>query len=248
MSAIDRLAPLKRPSGQPVMHPGWQKLLFLHWPVEPEQIQALLPDGLELDTFAGQAWVGLVPFTMTRVTPRWMPGVPVIRSLYENFHETNVRTYVHYKGEPGVWFFSLDAASGPAVGAARAWYKLPYFLARMNLTVQPDGTISYTSRRLAPGPLPANARIRAKPKPQVFHALPGSFEHFLAERYILYSQARHQLFRGRVHHVPYPLQWAEVTELSENLVAAAGITRPNTMPHALYAAGVEVDIFPLEPV
>ena len=108
----------------------WSELLFLHWEVPAEAIQSLLPPGLTVDTFEGKAYVGLIPFTMSGVRPAWSPVVPGL----SNFHEFNVRTYVHFEGEkPGVWFFSLDAANLIAVMIARTLWKLPYFHARMRL-------------------------------------------------------------------------------------------------------------------
>ena len=105
---IDRLAPTRRPNGRIVMRQQWRDLLFLHWEVPAALLQSLTPAELTLDTFDGKAYVGLVPFTMRNVRPVWSPSVPPL----SNFHETNVRTYVHYKGRgPGVWFFSLDAAN-----------------------------------------------------------------------------------------------------------------------------------------
>jgi uncharacterized protein YqjF (DUF2071 family) len=248
MNEIDRLAPAQRPDGKVVMQPGWHDLLFLHWPVPPETVGHLLPQGLELDTYAGYAWIGLVPFTMTRVRPNWAPRVSFSRELYEDFHETNVRTYVHCNGQSGVWFFSLDAASAPAVAAARAWYKLPYFWSRMSLKHKADGSVAYTSRRLTLPPVPATLNVKARPYGAIFQSTVGSLEHFLVERYILYSQAKGRLFRGRVHHQPYQVRWAEVISCEENLIAAAGLSNPGTKPHALYSRGVNVDIFALESV
>src|SRR4051794_36864353 len=102
---IDRIAPTVRPDRRPVMRQNWHHLLFLHWALPPDQVRALVPESLDLDLYEGQAYVGLVPFTMTGVRPVWSPPIAPI----SNFHETNVRTYVHVEGRnPGVWFFSLD--------------------------------------------------------------------------------------------------------------------------------------------
>ena len=119
---IDRIAPTRLPSGPVVMYHRWVDLLFLHWPVPVEMLRPLIPAGLEIDTFEGVAYIGLVPFTMTKLRPWWGPPVPGL----SNFHETNVRTYVHNKGrDPGVWFFSLDAAQSIAVKIARVFWDLP---------------------------------------------------------------------------------------------------------------------------
>jgi uncharacterized protein YqjF (DUF2071 family) len=243
----DREALTRRPIGRPVMYQSWQKLLFLHWEVPAEPLRRLLPDGLELDQFEGRAFVGLVPFTMRGIRPR---GLPAVRGL-SDFHETNVRTYVHHRGKrPGVWFFSLDAANAVGAALGRGWFGLPYFFARMSLkTEESEGglRLSYASTRLYPGPRPATTRIEALVRSTVELATLGTLEYFLAERYLLYSASKGgALSTGRVHHTPYPLQVAEVVGLDESLLAAAGIERPDVPPLVHYARGVDVEVFGLE--
>ena len=160
-----------------------------------------------------------------------------------------MRTYVHSGGkDPGVWFFSLDAANAIAVEIARSTFGLPYFHARMGLEIDPiEGRpgLTYRSKRRARGPNPARSEIRAKVIGPVVPAAPGSLEHFLAERYFLDSTHLGKLFRGQVHHRPYPLQAARVDSLDETLIAAAGLIRPDLTPIAHYAAGVNVNVFGL---
>ena len=165
-SAIDRIGPTREPRRWPVMRQNWRELLFLHWPIPPEELRPLVPPQLELDLFDGTAYVGLVPFTMTGVRP---VGLPPVRGL-SSFHETNVRTYVHRDGrDPGVWFFSLDAANRVAVALARSLYHLPYYHARMFLereaASRPDDPrpILYAGVRRRPDPRPASYLIRATP-------------------------------------------------------------------------------------
>jgi uncharacterized protein YqjF (DUF2071 family) len=242
---IDRLSATIRPDRRAVMRQDWRELLFLHWSVPPEMLRPLVPPGLELDLFEGRAYVGLVPFTMKGVRPVGLPPFPPV----SDFHETNVRTYVHVGGrDPGVWFFSLDVANPLAMLAARAWFHLPYHHARMHL-VRPNnsGAISYTGRRLWPGPRPASYAIEAAPIGTPAPAAVGTLEHFLVERYLLYASRRGQLDRGQVHHTPYPIQAAEVRALDETLLAAAGIARPDDPPLAHFARGVDVEVFALQP-
>jgi uncharacterized protein YqjF (DUF2071 family) len=234
------------------MRQRWREILFLHWAIHPEQLRPLVPPQLELDLFAGTAYVGLIPFTMAGVRP---VGLPSLRGL-SNFHETNVRTYVHRGGrDPGVWFFSLDAANWLTVQLARSWFHLPYRHARMLLELEPTSrtgdsrTILYAGVRRWPGPLPASYAIRARiPNSEAHPAQPGTLEHFLVERYILYTLADDHLYQGQVHHSPYPLQSPIVLSVEETLLAAAGLARPDTAPLAHFSRGVDVRVYALQPV
>jgi uncharacterized protein YqjF (DUF2071 family) len=246
---IDRISPTQRPRKSVVMRQKWRELLFVHWPIRADLLRPLVPPQLELDLFDGTAYVGLVPFTMTGVRP---VGLPAVRGL-SSFHETNVRTYVHYRGrDPGVWFFSLDAANLIAVKLARSLFHLPYHHARMFLEHEqarsPDQprTILYAGVRQWPAPLPASYFVRATPAGTVQPAQPGSLEHFLVERYILYAMGKTRLHQGYVHHAPYPVQTAGLHSLDESLLGAAGIVRPELAPLVHFAAGVDVEVFALE--
>ena len=177
-ASIDHDAPRQRPDGPIVMRPNWRELLFLHWDFEPQTVQNLLPDGLEVDTFQNRAYVGLVPFGMEAVRPNWVPNLGRFGRFYDTFAELNVRTYVTNNGVPGVWFFSLDAASALATIAARVWFGLPYFKARMRTRTAPDGTISYWSKRLWPSPKPALCSAKYRPHGEIFEAQTGTLEDF----------------------------------------------------------------------
>jgi uncharacterized protein YqjF (DUF2071 family) len=241
--SIDRVTPTMEPDAQVVIRQDWHHLLFLHWEVPPAELQALLPAGLDLDTFEGKAYVGLVPFTLTGVRPILTPPLPWISS----FHEINVRTYVHRNGrDPGVWFFSLDASSAIAVAAARAAYKLPYFHAHIDFDAGP--AIRFDSKR--DGTAPVHAHIRYAPaETPAARAAVNSLEFFLVERYLLYAvDEHHDLYRARVHHQPYPLQRAELHSLDETLVWAAGIRKQEEPQHRHYAREVNVKIYLLERV
>ena len=245
LAAIDRIAPTVRPPGRTVMRQRWEDLLFLHWPVPVAAIRPSIPEALEVDTFEDVAYLGLVPFTMRGIRPSWAPPLPGL----SRFHEVNVRTYVHLRGrDPGVWFFSLDAAQAIAVRIARTFWSLPYHFARMDLDRDPDGTIRYRSERLWPGPVPASCDLAYRPEGSPSPASPGSLEHFLAERYFLYSQGSRGLRKGQVHHSPYPLRPARLLGLEESLLGASGFARPLGKPLVHYASGVSVRIYPLRPV
>jgi len=222
----------------------WSQLSFLHWEVPAERLAQLLPPGLTLDTYEGRAFVGLVPFTMSGIRPPFLPALPWLSA----FHETNVRTYVRVPGhEPGVYFFSLEAANPVAVLLARSLWRLPYQHARMTIASQ-GASHEYRSERLWPGPRPARSHVRVSVTGGVAPARQGSLEHFLVERYWLYTGAGDRISKGRVHHTAYPLQPASALWVDENLVSSAGIERPDSTPLAHFASGVEVWVDGLEPV
>lgn len=234
---IDRIAPTRRPSGGARGYQRWRDLLFLHWPVPVDALRGVVPAALDLDLWDGVAYVGVVPFAMYGVRPRWTP-----EALAFDFLETNVRTYVHVGGrDPGVFFLSLDAASRIAVAAARTFWGLPYFFATMQLERDGD-EIRYQLER----------RSGTRPRFSARYALgelvgasePGSLEHFLVERYFLHLERDGAIWSGQVHHPPYPVQRARVAECSDELVAASGlpaVSGPPALVH--YAAGVDVEVF-----
>jgi uncharacterized protein YqjF (DUF2071 family) len=239
---VDRLSPRLRPDTPVSGRQRWRDLLFLHWPVSPTRLRPLLPVPLELDTYEGKAYLGVVAFAMEGVKAR---GFPPGRGLA--FLETNVRTYVHLRAdEPGVYFFSLDASSWLAVLGGRVGYGLPYFVARMREsreTPKPGGgggpRISYELRRRSAGRPMLRTRYRvgaALPAPA-----PDSLPFFLVERYSLYC-ARRGLRRVRVHHEPYGLHEASLEYLSQGLTDAALVPGLEAPPLVHYSPGVDVDV------
>jgi len=193
----------------------WEALMFCHWRVDQEAIQRVMPPQLEPDRYDGDVWLGVTPFVVRALRLRGIPPLPVLSS----FPEINVRTYVTVGGKPGIYFFSLDAASRPAVAAARRAYRLPYFRSAITATQLGD-TVSYRARRLSDdGPAAAFEATYGPVGPR-FTASPGTLEHFLTERYCLYTLDEKQtIYRGDIHHPPWPLQPAEA-EIETNTMAS----------------------------
>ena len=195
--------PWPLPSGPWVMGQTWERLLFAHWPVDPEVVRRVVHPAIPLDTWEGSAWVGVTPFEVRGLRPRLglpLPGVSA-------FPEVNVRTYTTIGGRPGIYFLSLDAGSRLAVHAARRAYRLPYFHAHMGIDAGPRG-VHFRARR-ATGP-PAGLDALYRPTGRASAATPGSLEHWLAERYCLYTVDAHgRPLRADIHHPPWPLQAAE---------------------------------------
>jgi uncharacterized protein YqjF (DUF2071 family) len=223
-----------------VMTQRWLRLAFLHWSFEPDEVQRLLPSGLTVETFDERAWVGLVPFFMQVGTPggHHVPWA-------SNFCETNVRTYVRdAAGRSGIWFFSLEAARLGAVLVARTTYRLPYFWADMSVSGAGD-RLEYRSSRRWPGPAGTSSRVDlALGRPYEQDELTAR-DHWLTARWMLFSVAGRSGTRqrhARAAHQPWPLHRATVTDLDDELVAAAGLRRPTTDPLVHYSPGVQVRI------
>lgn len=229
------------------MHQYWGKLLFMHWAIDPEVLAPLLPSHLSIDTFEGKAWIGVVPFTMWGIRASFLPPIPGTSA----FHELNVRTYVHFKGLPGVWFFSLDAANSLAVWGARTFYYLPYFNAEMSLAQQgrqQGSRIEYASTRHDARGAPAELRAAWTIGEPLAQSQPGSIEFFLTERYCLYSYHREQLYRSRIFHEPWPLQSATLDSYQSTMITSLGVAEPAGGPLLHYAESIGVDIWPLKKV
>ena len=225
------------------MRQNWGKLLFMHWPVDASLLAPLIPSQLSIDTFDGKAWIGVIPFTMWGIRASFLPPIPGTSA----FHELNVRTYVHYRGVPGVWFFSLDAANRLAVWGARKFYHLPYFNARMSLKQQ--GTqIDYSSIREDSRGGPADFHATWTIGEPLAQAAPESLEFFLTERYCLYAFHRERLFRSRIFHQPWPLQRATLDSSHSTMITSLGIPQPESPPLLHYAEALEVDIWPIKPI
>ena len=232
--------PWPLPSGPWIVTQTWRNLLFAHWPVQAADLRALVPRELTLDTFEGQGWVAVAPFHMSDIRMRGTPAMPGLSST----PELNVRTYVTVEGKPGVYFFSLDAANRTAVWAARKFFYLPYFSARMQVRDE-NGWIAYTSKRPD-----SSAEFSGRYRSVVPVSLrkPGTIEHWLTERYCLYTVRNGTTYRAEIHHQPWPLQDATAEITTETMAAAAGINLPGFPPLMHFSRCLKVVIWPLRRV
>jgi hypothetical protein len=241
MNPIDYVdhRPWPLPASRWVMAQTWHDLLFAHWPVTIESLRRAIPRALEIDTFDGEAWLGVVPFRMSGVRLRGTPPLPWISA----FPELNLRTYVKHGDKPGVWFFALEAGNPLAVAIARAWFHLPYFRARMNVARAHDD-IEYKSQRTHRHAQPAELVARYGPTGPVYSSRRNTLEHWLTERYCLYAaDDNDRLFRGEIHHRPWPLQPAQAEIESCTLPRAHGLTLPTTPPLLHFARRLDVIIW-----
>ncbi len=235
-----RLAAREGGVGSAVMYQRWSELLFLHWRWDVGDLQRRLPAGLHVDTHEGEAWLGVVPFFMDRVRPRFLPAVPWLSW----FRELNVRTYVHDdEGRPGVWFFSLDCEQPVAVRLARGLFRLPYFDAAMKAERR-EGRVQYACRRRSEGETSGFEYELGEALPK---AEPGSLAFWLVERYVLFAETRDGLRLGRVSHEPYPLTEVALGQWDALPLKWDGFVMPGRAPdHVAGSRGVDVRVGALE--
>jgi hypothetical protein len=208
----------------------------MHWRVDEQSIRRLIPEGLDVDTYDGTAWIGVVPFRMSDVAPRGIPAIPGLSA----FPELNVRTYVTRSGErPGVWFFSLDATNWLAVRAARRFFHLPYMDARIAID-RDQRKLHYRSERVHRGQSAAELAVAYCGEGDAFETQPGSLDHFLTARYCLYCQGGGHLFRGEIDHSPWQLQHARCEVHHNTMTDGLGIELADEAPLALYSHRIDV--------
>jgi uncharacterized protein len=222
---------------------SWHDTLFAHWPVASEQLREVVPKAIPLDTFDGQAWIGVTPFVVTSFRVRGIPPLP----HFSTFPELNVRTYATLGGRPGIYFLSLDADSHIAVAGARRSHRIPYFRADMSAN-QSHGWVSYESERISHDGPAAEFRAAYRHASNSFEAVPGSLEHWLTERYCLYTIDEEQnVLRGEIHHRPWPLREAEADIELNTMAEPYGIALEGE-PLVHYSARQDTLMWGLAPV
>ena len=248
--------PWPAPRSPWVMKMRWHELLFMHWAVPVNLLRPHVPSALDIETFDGSAWLGVVPFRMSGTRARLTPPLPGLSA----FPELNVRTYVVPRGtrekrekeeKPGVWFFSLDATSPLAVRAARLLFSLPYFDARIACNVNGSTntpTVHYSSRRTHKNAAPAELDMEYRPTGPPYRAEPGTLDYFLTERYCLYSAKGERLYRCEIAHAPWPLQPAKAKIRRNTMTRQLGFELPAEEPLLHYADYQEVVAWMLERV
>ncbi|WP_336133330.1 YqjF family protein [Natronomonas amylolytica] len=222
---------------RPLLSMRWRDLLFAHWSVAPATIAAKLPDEVSVDTYEGDAYLGVVPFVMDDIRVRGAP-------LGLGFGELNLRTYVTVDGTPGVYFFNLDADDRLGVILARKLFRLPYYRAEMDIETtgsDADREVSFRSRRRTTGV--SSARFDGRYGPDGDFATPeaDSRAEFLTERYRFYTtDDGGRVYYGDIDHEPWSLAegWADIEE--NTLFDANGFDRPGGEPILHFAAPIDV--------
>jgi uncharacterized protein len=232
--------PWPLPSKSWVMKQTWYDLLFAHWEIDSNLIKPFIPSSLQLDTYQGRAWIAVVPFRMSGIRLKYLPEIP----FTSKFPEINVRTYVTYQGKPGVYFFSLDASNYLAVKVAKSFFHLPYHQSDMIVTSEGDSINFHSYRNKSKD----EYRFRGKYQPtsDVYYAELGSLEYWLTERYCLYTEKNNRLYRGEIHHQPWPLQQAKADIYENTMVTINGFPLLHTKPLLHFAKKLDVLLWGIE--
>lgn len=224
-----------------IMRQAWTELAYLHWRYPPDVVQAHLPPGITVDTFDGDAWVGLIPFVMRDVRVGPLPPIPHLST----FVEINVRTYVvDAHGRRAVWFWSLDVPRALIVTVARTCFSLPYCWSVGARHEQTDDRHRYTMRRTWPRPSPGRPRATVDIAYRVGDPIADAtdLDHFLSARWALLTARRGSVRYGRIHHERWPLHHMEAVSVEQSALEAAGLPAPIGSPHTLCTPGVGVSV------
>jgi uncharacterized protein len=223
-----------------LMTQTWHDLLFAHWPVSVDVLQPLVPQGVDVETFDGTAWLGVVAFRLSAIRLHGLPQVPML----SGFPEVNVRTYVTYGGKPGVYFLSLDADNPFVTMIARPWFHLAYHNARIEM-VRTQGRVDFKSRRndgedrkdlRARGGTRAEFRASYAPCSGHVRTTPATLEYWLTERYCYYAAGRgSSLYRCEINHPEWSLQTATATIQENTMARSNGVDLPEAPPLLHYA-------------
>lgn len=209
----------KMPANDWIWYQEWNRALFFHWKVDKEMLEALLPRGLEADTYNGQAWISVVAFTMENIRPRYLPAVPAI----SDFHEVNVRTYVRSGEEAGVYFLSLEGQKYLSVRLSRSLSGLPYETAGIHR--RHGNKHSYLSRNKRTGNFLETDYTTGKELP-----VKTPLDAWLTERYYTFHHKGGRLYRYAVHHPEWRLRTPQFERL---------LIRYKTGPFSLIDADLE---------
>lgn len=194
--------PYPLPSGKWKYYQEWHKVIFAHWRASSKKILPILPEGLELDLFNGEAWVSLTAFTIKNMRLRITPAFPPL----SNFHEINLRTYVLKNGIPGIYFFSLEASKAGSTLMSKVATGLPYHEA----DVVRNNT-SYLSENIK-----KNFFLHLQYETKEGTVKKDLLDHWLTERYTLFHQAGDQIVGNHIHHRPWPLNEIHITHFKAN--------------------------------
>jgi len=227
-------------TGRCLLTQRWSRILFAHWPADPDTLRQSLPDGLELDLFEGRAWVGAVSLLTDDVSALGRLPLP----LMTPFAQLNVRTYVRRRGAAGVYFLSLDASSAAAAAGGWLAYGLNYSAAEVTLR-EDAGRFLFSCRR-GRGSSRLEYACRYGPTGKSKRPEEGSLERWQLERYRAFSTAPlgRGLLRADLSHQPWSVAPAEAEYSVNTIGPALGLRLSPEPPLLSYSESKEACVAP----
>ncbi|WP_459887791.1 YqjF family protein [Halostagnicola bangensis] len=236
-----------RPRTPHVASMTWRDGLFVHWPIDHDALRPHVPDSLRLETRDGSAWISVLPFVLSNAGIRGSPELTRFA-----FPEINVRTYVQYRGEPGLFFFSIDVGNPLVATAVGRTTRLPVYNSRMHVG-RADDRVSFSSERttdrwqtdlFSDGRPTTDGRGRFsasyEPDGAVYTAEPGSLEYWLTARKRFYAPESRGVMTGEIAHEPWPLRPVTATIHENDLFRSNGLPEPNADPIVSYCERLEM--------
>lgn len=227
--------PFPLPSKNWIMRQKWRNVLFLHWPIPVEKLRPHIPSSLQIDTFNGSAWLGIILFVLEGIFPFEIPSI----SLTPKFPEINVRTYVKYDGKPGIYFLSIDVMNWASLKIAKNWYHLPYHSSQIFFQKEEQKFHCHSIRKGNEN-TPISFKGKYAPVSEVYFPKEGTLDHWLIERYCLYSSNNGiNIYCGDIHHRPWPLQKAKIELVKNTLFTPFHFDLFEEKPIAHFSIGVD---------
>lgn len=227
--------PYPLPSKNWIMRQTWKNVLFLHWPIPLEKLRPHIPTSLQIDTYKGTAWLGIILFVLEGIYPFGLSSI----SLTPKFPEINVRTYVTYNGKPGIYFLSIDVDNWASLKIAKHWYHLPYHSAHISFQKEGESFHCHSVRRENRND-PLSFHCKYASVSDVYAPKEGTLDHWLTERYCFYSSNNGvSIYCGEIHHQPWPLQKAKIELVNHTLFTPFHFDLPEEKPVIHFSPGVD---------
>lgn len=217
--------PWPLPKGKWSFYQEWNNALFLHWKVDPLELEELIPQELELDLIDGKAWISIVAFTMEKIRPRRLPYF----SPVSNFDEINIRTYVKHRNKPGVHFLSIEGGKRLSCFVARSLSELPYRYSNMKRSKTEYSSCNHRFGEI----LSVNYNVANTITPK------SDLDKWLTERYALFQDTETAINAFDIHHLEWPVFDVTLNELVVNYPRFNGFVS-NVPDKIHYSTGVKV--------
>ncbi len=203
----------------------WNRAIFLHWEVDYDELEKLVPASLEIDLIDGKPWVSLVAFTMEKIRPRYLPAFKPI----SDFDEINVRTYVKAPNKSGVYFLSIEGGKRLSCQVAKSISQLPYRYSRIKRTHN-----QYISQNAE---FDDSLEIQFKVGEMVEKK--SLLDKWLTERYALFQDFRGTINEFEIQHIEWPVNDIEVERFEVNYPRFKSLL-PGPPDKIQYSEGVQV--------